>query len=267
MDRPKGMFACHLTGLAWGAALLMLAFLQGCSKPTAPTPPIASPTAHVAVTDVPTGPRLTAKTLNSLDEKLSNSDTRFVLFSEDKRSEFVFVNIEWGPLQVGPGLLIVRRGKHELIDLTNEGFAQHGWIDGFISYDRKHIWAITDTIVESPSWDFNVVHSADGGATWVVASTLHKPYYLAGFSSLRMRPDGSGELYLLYEDNPANPVGPVPVGYYVYTTKDWGNSWSSSVHVPDILQRPDEVPSRSFPPKQTLSDYLKESLRKTDEDH
>ena len=243
--------------------LLALSLSYGCSKTPVPAPiPVSAP---VPVADVPTTVKLISKSVDKLDQQLADADPRFSFLADDRHSEFIFVNIERGPLQINPGIFVVRKGRYEFFDLSDGRFDNLGWVKGYISQDRKHLWAITDSIVESPAWNFNIIHSADGGASWVVAASIHKPSYQAGVDSFRMQPDGSGELTLLYEDG--GDVTNVPGGYYVYTTRDWGNSWSVPVHVPTVLSRPDSVPPELCPPEKTLSAYLKGSLRNTDADH
>lgn len=251
------------TSLVRGVSLLLVALSCGCSKTSAPAS--APVTAPVLAANVPTAVALPSKKLEALDTQLANSDPRFSFFTDGDHSELIFVNIEPERLQVHPGLLMVRRGKYELVELDDERFTQQGWMAGYITPDRKRIWAVSDGIIESPSWELNIVHSADGGVTWRVASTLRKPHYLLGFHSLHMRPDGSGALYLLDED-PLSHASELPPGYFIYKTQDWGTSWSSPQYEPDMLRRPDVAPSEQRAPRQPLSVYLKQSLRKTEED-
>lgn len=208
---------------------------------------------------------LTSKQVGLSDRLLTQSLPKFAFQPDGERLGLIFVDVDHQPDDFGvhPAIVTIREGRYETLELEDERFSNHGWMQGYSSYDGQHYWAVTDSVVESTGWELNIIHSADRGATWVAAAPLRKPYYFATFHGLRMRPDGSGELIVLYEDDPASPISDVPIGYYSYTTRDWGHSWSLPVHVPDILQAPDAVPRTWLTTRETLSDYLQ---RITDEE-
>jgi len=232
---------------------MLLGVSGGCSKPSTPAPP---PTPAVAVRPAPVS-ALKSKQVGSVERLPLDSYPRFAFLPRDRRPGIIFVNSERDN-GVSPSIVIVREGRYEVVELADERFENHGWVQGYASSDHHHFWAITDSVVESPSWELHIVHSADGGTTWVAAEPLRKPYYLAAFHTLRMRPDGSGELILLHQDDASNPISNVPAGYYAYATRDWGNSWSAPVHIPDILQGPDSVPNTSRTDRVPLSVYLQD---------
>jgi len=238
-----------------GLLCVLLCVLGGCPKPSTPES-ASAPTPAPATTAKPARVTpLTSKQVGLSERLLGKSYPKFAFLPNSGRLGLIFVDIE-GDTGVRPAIVLVREGRYETVEPGDERFENQGWIRAYASADRQHYWAVLDGVIESPSWELNIVHSADRGATWVAVAPLRKPYYLAAFHSLRMRPDGSGELIVLHEDDPANPISNVPAGYYSYATRDWGHSWSSPVHVPDILLGPDSVPDTSRTTRVPLSVYI-----------
>ena len=191
---------------------------------------------------------------------LAEAQPRFSLAPKGAYPGVVFVEMGRSP-EVSSGILIVREKTYTFVDSAGTG-SNVGWMDVRASYDRRHIWAIMDSVVESPGWELRVLHSADGGASWSLAAPLHKPYYLSGMHELRMRADGSGELVVLHLDGPRNVISDVPEGYYTYFTKDWGDSWSQEpVFTPDILVAPDFTAGSRALDAPPLSEHLEDLLK------
>jgi hypothetical protein len=240
-----------------GLLCVLLCVSGGCYKLSTPERASAPRPAPVIAAETARVSPLMSKQVGLSERLLTGSYPKFAFLPHGGRLGLIFVDIERDQY-VRPAIVIVRDGRYEPLEFDDERFDNQGWIRGYTSYDRQHYWAVMDSVVESPSWELNIVHSADRGATWVVVAPIRKPYYMAAFHALRMRPDGSGELIVLHEDDPANPISNVPAGYYSYTTRDWGHSWSAPVHRPDILLGPDSIPDTSRTTRAPLSVYLQE---------
>lgn len=76
-----------------------------------------------------------------------------------------------------------------------------------------------------------IYHSADAGQSWTVATIRN--HYLSRFLTLRMEPDGTGEI-IVESDNDPDPVG----GHHVYRTFDWGDNWSEPEFSETMLAPP-----------------------------
>jgi hypothetical protein len=239
-----------------GLLYVVLCLSGGCLKFSTPEP-TSTPTPALVTAEPARVSLVTSKQAGLSERLLTSSYPKFAFLPNGGRPGLIFVDIERDQ-GVRPAIVTAREGRYETLELDGERFENQGWIRGYASYDRQHYWAVMDGVVESPSWELNIVHSADRGATWVAVAPLRKPYYLAAFHALRMRPDGSGELIVLHEDDPMNPISNVLAGYYAYTTRDWGHSWSSPVHVPDILLGPDSIPDTSRTTRVPLSVYIQE---------
>jgi hypothetical protein len=117
-----------------------------------------------------------------------------------------------------------------------EKYAQAGWIHVAATPDGRRVFAVLDTVVESPGWTLHVLRSEDGGRTWPHAVELKKPHYFATFQGLRLGADGRGELTVVLADDYGAGVAP---GEYVARTKDGGRTWSAFQRRPDILRHAD----------------------------
>jgi hypothetical protein len=105
----------------------------------------------------------------------------------------------------------------------------HYWSHVYRPYSDDNMYAISQASCGDPGAIY-IYRSADRGRSWTV-STIRKPYYLAYFFSLRIEPDGSGEI-IVRTYNDADPIG----GHHVYRTTDLGDTWSEPEFSPTILQ-------------------------------
>lgn len=158
------------------------------------------------------------------------------------------------------GIIVRENNQFRSAKLALENLENYGWVKSYASYDRKHIWAVADSVIEAPGWEVYVVHSEDGGRSWSMSAPIRKPYHEAGIERIRMRRNGSGELIFLHYDNPLNPVSSMKSGYYTYKTYDWGKTWSQPSFTPDILMEPDTA-SEFRNDNKSLSDFLQNWAR------
>jgi len=132
--------------------------------------------------------------------------------------------------EIYPVIAAFENGQWNTISFP--GAARHIWSHVYRSYpDGERMYAISRSHCESGGPEIYIYRSSDAGRTWTVASiAIH---YLSHFLSLRMEPDGSGEI-IVQSDNDADPVG----GHHVYRTSDWGDRWSEPVFSKTILAPP-----------------------------
>lgn len=130
-----------------------------------------------------------------------------------------------------------------------DGWAQEGWLD-----DR---WAEVVPVGELlvgvlelqygfPSHErIDFIVTADRGRSWRDLSSLKKPRYDARYVDLTLRRDGVGVLTLWVPPYQRVPPELVP-GFYAYTTRDFGRTWSEPTISPgeeprERLERSHEV--------------------------
>jgi hypothetical protein len=113
------------------------------------------------------------------------------------------------------------------------GARNHYWSHVYLPSpyeDSEHMYAISSPYCGDPGGIY-IYHSANGGQSWTVSSV--RMHYLSRFLSLRMAPDGTGEI-IVQSSNDPDPVG----GHHVYRTTDWGETWSDPEFSETILSPP-----------------------------
>ncbi len=129
-------------------------------------------------------------------------------------------------------IILVMSGKAWKVFDLNLLDRSSSWVHACCARDSGRIWAIGDLYTAGPSWELEIVFSPDGGSSWTHLASVRKPFYVSHFNSFRMGLDGKGTLIVRADDDYG---GGVSVGYYEYTTADWGRSWSKPRYSPDIL--------------------------------
>lgn len=156
--------------------------------------------------------------INGIPSDLSTRS--FIFFSTGNDCQFT---------NVYPVIAVHEGGQWNTIPFP--GAKNHFWSHVYRSYpDGERMYAISSYHCGEPGGIY-IYHSEDAGKSWTVASI--RMYYLSHFVSLRIEPDGTGEI-IVQSDNDADPVG----GHHVYRTSDWGESWSEPEFSSTILAPP-----------------------------
>jgi hypothetical protein len=138
-------------------------------------------------------------------------------------------------LEHHPTIFIRLEDSWRLFDLRSECyFQQTNWVH--VARHESKVWGIADADVEGRGWTLEVVFSRDGGRSWRHVGSLKKPYFTAEFNSFRMGPKGRGSLTIYLDDSADRSH---KRGYYVYSTRDWGQRWTGARYSTDLLSSPD----------------------------
>ena len=134
--------------------------------------------------------------------------------------------IEDGVSTHTPSVFVSARGGWVVAPLPGD-FEQTGWVFAGRAPDRPEVWGITEIDVEGRGPDLELLSSRDGGLTWR-HYTLHKVSRFAEFKSLHMTGKGVGALTVQLSDEDAQNEGTpsVRAGYYTYTTRNGGRTWT-----------------------------------------
>lgn len=147
-----------------------------------------------------------------------------------------------------PRILVRAGGAWLVVRLPGDRYSQCSWQAVYASPDRRRVWGILDTDVESPGWALEIVRSEDGGLSWRPGSSVAKPSYLARFDSLRMDEEGNGVLAVGLDEDYTEEVRS---GLYECRTSDRGRTWSEFRHVPNRSKPPAPGSFRRLPPAAT----------------
>jgi hypothetical protein len=125
-----------------------------------------------------------------------------------------------------PSVFVSARGGWVVAPLPGD-FEQTGWVFAGRAPDRPEVWGVAEIDVEGRGPDLELVSSRDGGLTWR-HYTLHKVSRFAEFRSLHMTGRGDGALTVQLSDEDAQNEGTpaVKAGYYTYTTRNGGRTWT-----------------------------------------
>lgn len=165
----------------------------------------------------------------------NRSDVPILIFGRTiEENSFVFFSTgaDCQDGDVRPAIARFRDGVWKTVSFDSVFFISHIWQRVYESYfDKDRLYAISVSQCEGGSAELFVYRSADGGTSWSV--TAIRKYYTANFLSLRIEPDGIGEL-IVQTKNDADPIG----GHHIYRTADWGATWSDPSFSETILRPP-----------------------------
>jgi hypothetical protein len=121
------------------------------------------------------------------------------------------------------------------------------------------VWGIVDIDVEGRGWTLEVVFSRDGGRSWRHVGSLKKPHFTAEFHSFRIGPGGRGSLTIHLGDGGDRSH---KRGYYVYSTRDWGQSWTRARYSSDLLSSPDQLFGQEGDADRPIKELMQELAKK-----
>jgi hypothetical protein len=97
------------------------------------------------------------------------------------------------------------------------------------SGDGRFRLVLMDNIPESAGWETRTVLSNDGGRSWHYGESLRKYVYFDTIRYLKM--SGGGKVTAI-EHYQGDVGGYDQVGYYVFESTDWGETWSERRYEP-----------------------------------
>lgn len=198
-----------------------------------PTQISSSPFMPCHVSQLCTKTLLLSPTANIPSQVLDQSLAIYAFERRDTDPAIIFSRTG-SDLEHHPTIFIHLEGSWRLFDLRSECyFQQTNWVH--VARYKSNVWGIVDTDVEGRGWTLEIVFSRDGGRSWRHVSSLKKPYFTAEFNAFRMGPKGRGSLTIYLDDS----EGTQKRGYYVYSTWDWGQRWTSAHYSRDLLSSPD----------------------------
>ena len=167
--------------------------------------------------------------LNSRSEEIG----QLVFFSRSGDCQHVHVH---------PVIAVFRNGVWNTVSFDAPAFRSHHWTHVYRTYyQQSPIYGISRAYCGDSGAEIFIYRSFDHGTSWEVSGiSMH---YLSNFLTMRIESDGKGEIIVESNHDPG-PAG----GHRVYTTTDWGATWSQPVFSESILSARVEGTQNQNPP-------------------
>ena len=218
MTKENLSAAIHL--LVYGLSLLSFGVMAQ-PEPLLPDPELLRNLSRVETTQFMVGRRFPNEELSCA--YLDRAVVDFRVLRSDGAPEVLFTSVptSFANYKLFPNIV------HRLSDgtwvRTPVPHTRDGYSHVAFSQDRNNWLVAMENVPQAPGWDTRVVISEDGGSTWRYGESLTKYVYMDGIRYLEIDETGTGTAIEHYE---GNVEGYEQIGYYVFETDDWGNTWT-----------------------------------------
>lgn len=148
-------------------------------------------------------------------------------FKRRRAEPALLFNLEEKQTEHVPTVFVSGRGGWDKARLPEGALGQNAWVFVGRASDRPEVWGITELQSEGRGPALELLSSRDGGRTWQHV-TVNKVSSFATFDSFYMTSRGAGALTIQLTQDDAQSEGNASLkpGYYTYSTRDGGRSWT-----------------------------------------
>ncbi len=247
-ERPFGAAAKLVVAPKWVlmavVGVLVAAFVAATHARHAPTTAPDSSTIKLADAQ-PLGDLQDPDMVVNLTDKLAAPQTNDTVYFGEI-DQYANENDDT-PVAAVPVIAVHPGDAWKAVPLAGQGLTNAGWKYVGAGPRPKEVWGVLDTSAGESRSNFAVVHSTDGGTSFV-NRVFHKPCKLATVSDFAMTRDGHGRVTVSLD----TVCGKNQPGLYNFDTTDGGKTWSDEPRFePDAMIRAEQVPDDEQPEPKT----------------